>query len=119
MNPSTVWITIIGASLVSFALRATPFVAGRWFKNLSPGLTYFIHLCGYSIIGSMMAEAVFSPLFTQEPSAMTDVALRAGCTVLALLLMLRFRRQVLSLGVGYLTFVFLYLLLISGSVYHG
>lgn len=119
MNPSTVWITIIGASLVSFGLRAIPFVARGWFKNLSPGLTYFIQLCGYAIIGSMMAEAVFSPLFASDPSALTDVALRAGCTVLALLFMLRFRRQVLSLGVGYVTFVVLYLLFISGSVYHG
>ena len=67
----------------------------------------------------MMAEAVFAPFFSPDPNALTDVALRAGCTLFALLLMLKFRKQVLSLGIGYLAFIALYLLFIARSVYHG
>jgi branched-subunit amino acid transport protein len=116
MNGVSVFQVIVGASVISFALRALPFLGQDWFAKLPAGVIYFIHLCGYGIIGSMMADAAFAPYFGAEPKAGADVALRLACTGAAALFMVRTRRQVISLALGYAAFVMLYSYLGLGRV---
>jgi len=99
--------------------NSAPFLADGVFQKLSPAFIQFVSLCGYAIIGSQMSETVFAPFFSSSSEPITDVLLRVGVTFLALFLMLRLRRQVLSLSLSYLLFVALYFFFITGSTYHG
>ncbi|WP_437324487.1 AzlD domain-containing protein [Sorangium sp. So ce381] len=91
--------TIAAAAAVTFALRCLPFLGTGLVARMPRSGERFFMLCGYSIIGSLMAESIFGSLDSSMPAgpALTDVTLRLGCTAVAAFSMLRWKRPVLSL----------------------
>ncbi len=103
MTSSMAWRAIICAGVVSFALRSIPFLAAEVGTRIPRKVEIFFELCGSAIVGSVMGESIFGPLFSSAnvPLALSETGLRLGCTAIAMGLMVILQRQIIALLVSY------------------
>lgn len=104
MQTPNAWQIILAASLVSYALRALPFLLVSFLKRGIPKkLESALELSGFAIIGSLMGESIFSPSINLD-----YLTLKVAFVFLAFGLMLVLRRQLLCLFTTYSLFLCVY-----------
>jgi branched-subunit amino acid transport protein len=113
MATRDVWIAILAAGAVTQLLRYVPLLLARWRGERMPALlSRTLEYAGLATIGSLIAAAVFraAPALISAGS-LPDVAIRMIALAIAFVSYLMIGRSLLSLALGYASYVLLVLAL--------
>jgi branched-subunit amino acid transport protein len=117
VSASEAWILVIGAGIVTQALRYLPVLLLRWRNgNMPVVLARVLESAGLATIGGLIALAVFRPAPAESVlPPVADVGLKLFALALAFILYVSFRRSIPALLIAYSTYVLLTLAFLPAS----
>ena len=103
INVSHTFWTIMVMALVTFALRAIPFLVFGGGKKVHPAVTYLGKVLPYAIIGMLVVYCLKTTTFLQPPYGVPELI----ASVLVVLLHVWKRNTLLSVGAGTVCYMLL------------